>query len=259
MGVLLFQRSTRRFTLTSHGETLFQQLQPVALELRQAVGQTQQEQSSPMGQIRMTAPLDMGTLLLAEPLGAFQSQYPAIQLTLEFTDRLVDLIGERFDLALRAGRLPDSSLKAKVVGETCFGLFASKQYLQQNSKIKNPGDLLKHRGLVFTGRARMGGWTLQSGPLKQPITFASTTHSSSLPFLLQMTAIGSGVSILPTYLMGCGNHSKILARVLPDWVSGREPVSLVYPPYRKLPIRLELLIQHLQKALEKPLRSRHGL
>lgn len=246
--VLLFQRSTRRFELTSQGETLFKSIQPIALELRRVVTETQHQQSAPMGKIRMTAPFDMGSYLLPKIISDFESKYPDIELNLDLSDRIVDLIGERFDLAIRAGKLPDSNLKARYVGNSQFSLFASTQYLKKNEKIGNPQDLMAHRGLVFSGRASQVSWTLQSGPLKQKLQFGHVTASTSLSLLLEMAKSGNGIAILPSYITSDEVRSKRLVSVLPDWTSGTDPIYLVYPPYKRLPKNLELLVEHLMKT-----------
>lgn len=249
LGLLLFQRSTRRFELTSQGEILFKNLQPLALELRRIVSECQNQQTQPKGRIRMTAPFDMGSQLLPKAISEFEAKFPDVELDLDLSDRIVDLIGERFDLAIRAGKLPDSNLKARYIGNTQFSLFASPAYMKKNSPVINPKDLLKHRGLLFSGRASQTAWTFQSGPLKQKLQFGHVTASTSLSLLLEMAKYGNGIAILPYYITLDELKRNQLIQVLPDWTSGPDPVYLVYPPYKKLPKRLELLIEHLLKAL----------
>lgn len=250
LGLLLFQRSTRRFELTSQGETLFRDLAPLALELRRTVSEAMSSNQTVKGRLRMTAPFDMGSQLLPAILSDFETQHPEVELELIFTDRIVDLIGERFDLALRAGKMPDSNLKAKLVGQSEFRLFASPNYLKENTPVRSPKDLLNHRGLVFSGRASVHQWTFSSGPLKQRLIFGRATQSTSLALLTEMACRGRGISVLPTYLVA--NKVKVgeLDPVLPDWSSGKDPIYLVYPPYRQLPKRLEVLIRHLWTSLE---------
>jgi DNA-binding transcriptional LysR family regulator len=249
LGVLLFQRSTRRFELTSQGEILFKSLQPLTLELRRIISESQNQQTQPTGKIRMTAPLDMGSFLLPKLISDFEKSYPDVQLDLDLSDRIVDLIGERFDLAIRAGKLPDSNLKAKLVGSTQFALFASPGYLKKHGKIGNPKDLLAHRGLVFSGRASQTSWTFQSGPLKQKLQFRHMTASTSLALLLELACRGNGIATLPYYMTTHFISNKTLIHVLPDWSSGPDPVYLVFPPYKKLPKRLELLVDHIWTEL----------
>ncbi len=155
----LLQRTTRSVTLTPAGEALFEKAAP-ALELlstaERVLGELGQE---PQGPLRVSAPLNVAEHLLGPLLPRFLKEYPKVVLTLDASDRSVDLVAEGFDVVVRAGPLADSSLQVRQLGVGTSGVFASPGYLAAHGTPKHPRDLTSH-AVIFSGSARGRAWRL---------------------------------------------------------------------------------------------------
>jgi DNA-binding transcriptional LysR family regulator len=204
----------------------------------------------PKGLVRLTAPVEIGTHVLAPALAEFANLYPGIQLDLVLEDAVLDLIGEKIDLAIRGGRLRDSSLIAKKVGTSNFRLYAGIEYLEKRPTIKTPKDLLHHRIIHFTGRGSTGKWLLVKGSQKQTVKIENPISVNSISLVSGLIERNAGVALLPHFLGEKGVQSGRLKEVLPGWGSEISSIYLVYPETKHLPLRTRLLIDFLVRKMD---------
>lgn len=249
LGVVLIQRTTRRFHLTPAGEKYYQTCARVLEELTELERETTETQKVPRGLVKFTAPVEMGSYFLPGLLREFSQKYPEIQFECHFTDRIVDFVEEGFDLALRAGRLPDSTLIAKKLGAGFGVLVAAPDYLRKHSKIQQPKDLPKHCCIQFLATSELAAWNLISNQKRENLIIKNSHRCTSLSSILALTKTGLGIGLLPQFLVDEALTTGELERVLPEWKSPPSNYYLVYSSQKHLPLRVRLLFDFLAERV----------
>lgn len=249
LGVSLITRTTRRLRLTEAGERYFNAIVRSLGELQLAGSEAVEEQAKPGGLLRITAPAELGKVIARPLIDRFIREHPQVNVELAFTDRIVDLVRENFDLAFRAGQLEDSNLKAKRLGISEFQCFASPAYLRRQGVPAKPQDLaLEHDALVFTTLTPDGVWELRQGEREANIAVRARIRANDLVALRELATAGYGIALLPDYFAEPEVRSGRLVRVLPQWFAERAPLHLVYPPLRYMPPKVRAFIDHVAKA-----------
>jgi len=231
LGVTLLQRTTRRLHLTEAGEGYFRRCMTALEELHAAESELESERSETKGVLRLTVPVELGRSALPPVLDVLMKRHPAIKIDLIITNRLVDLVAENIDVAVRAGPLKDSGLIAKrfVLGQ--FGLWASPSYLKNNSVPRNPDDLKEHdclRFAPFTGRKLQ----LTNGRERAQIALAGRITADDFEALRALAVLGWGIALLPSFLCAEEAKERKLVSVLPNWRGDSVSISVVYPAQR---------------------------
>lgn len=248
LGARLIQRTTRRHTLTSQGERYLADCQEAFGLLRRSEDCIHDETSALRGEVRLTAPTGLGLGALADIFNRFAAANPDVQLSVSYLDRMVDLVGERFDLAVRVGELPDSSLRARRVGAYRKGLYASPEVALEIGNIDHPDALRGRSAVVYSGHARPGTWTLQSGDASATVDVSRRLASNSGRALALAAASGLGVAYLPVFHTCDLEREGRLVRVLGCW-GGEIPVHVVFPTQQHLPLRVRALIDFVAAEL----------
>ena len=231
LGVTLLQRTTRRLHLTEAGEGYFRRCMTALEELHAAENELAIERSETKGVLRLTAPVELGRSALPPVLDVLMKRHPAIKIDLIITNRLVDLVVENIDVAVRAGPLKNSGLIAKrfVLGQ--FGLWASPSYLKNNSVPRNPDELKEHdclRFAPFTGRKLQ----LTNGRERAQIALAGRITADDFEALRALAVLGWGIALLPSFLCAEEAKERKLVSVLPNWRGDSVSISVVYPAQR---------------------------
>ena len=231
LGVTLLQRTTRRLHLTEAGEGYFRRCMTALEELHAAENELAIERGETKGVLRLTAPVELGRSALPPVLDVLMKRHPAIKIDLIITNRLVDLVVENIDVAVRAGPLKDSGLIARrfVLGQ--FGLWASPSYLKNNSVPRNPNELKEHDCLQFapfTGRRLQ----LTNGRERAQIALAGRITADDFEALRALAVLGWGIALLPSFLCAEEAKERKLVSVLPNWRGDSVSISVVYPAQR---------------------------
>ncbi|MBZ4333841.1 LysR family transcriptional regulator [Corallococcus interemptor] len=246
VGAQLLQRTTRTLHLTEVGRAYYAHCERIVAEAEAAELAVTRMQAGPQGLLRVTTPLSVH--FLAPLVARFMEQYPDVQVELLCTDRAVDLMEEGFDLAVRAGRLPDSSLMARRLGDIEWLVVASPGYLQARGAPKTPSDLAKHDCLFFGKSVQGNVWTLHAGGRSVDVKVSGRLVVNEPDMLRAVTTLGAGVALIPGQQCIEDLASGRLQRVLPDWSSTGAPVHAVYPPTRhhvpKVMAFVEVLREH---------------
>lgn len=248
LGITLLQRTTRKLHLTEAGTAYYHHASVglgYMLEAEAAVDEARQQ---PQGRLKVTAPADLGDNLLAGLIEHTQRELPALEVELLLTDRYLDLVAEGIDAAIRTGDLRDSSLVAKSLGTVRWGIFASRDYLQQAPLLEEPQHLHAHQCLQFTPMGR-DAWDLSNGHSHITIPLAGRSLANSIGVVRAMALNGQGVALLPTFICKPELITGDLVRVLPDWHGRADPVHLVYPRQRFMPPKLRAFIDLAQAEL----------
>lgn len=259
LGVRLLQRTTRQLRLTEAGQEYYERVAGALAALDEARAVVTETRDAPTGLVRLAAPAEYGAWVLAPVLAQFLATHGGIRLEVSLTNRDVDLVRDGFDLALRVGRLHDSSLIVRTIGAIDRGLYATPSYLARRGTPGAVSELATHDFIV----SRVGG----SGPrlrLHGPsgvetVLVSGPVVTDDLTFVQEAVRLSMGIGLLPT--AGCATHLG-LVRVLPEYSEPGLSYSLVYPSARYLPQRVALLrdvlLEELQARIRNPFKSCEG-
>ena len=250
LGVRLLQRTTRKLQLTDAGRVYHQRVRGAVAGIHEATVDVADLGNEPRGLVRLTAPHE-ASQFLPEILAPFVKRYPGVQIELSLTGRYVDLVQEGFDLAVRAGRLVDSSLIARKIGDSDAALFAAPSYLRRRKRPASFADLANHDFVVHGGVR--GRTTLRmvgpAGP--ESVEVSGPLAADELAFVLKAATIGVGIAILPEMLGADAVARGRLARVLPEYHLSGGGLFIVLPSTTNLPARVALLRDFLTDEIKR--------
>ena len=239
LGVQLFSRTTRRVALTTAGAALLSKVAPAVQALEEAVGSLPEREAEPSGELRLTAPNDIGTIVLPALCAGFALRYPAVRLDVHLTNRFVDLVAEGLDAALRISvrRLSDSSLVARKLSELETHIYAAPTYLARKGTPRGPEDAPQHTWVSLRGES----------PLSSLSTLAAepSMMSDDVLFLREAVISGLGLGALPTFLARDALGDGRLVRVLPRHAVRVGALYFVHPPATHLSRKLMALRDYL--------------
>ncbi|MEM7727921.1 MAG: LysR family transcriptional regulator [Pseudomonadota bacterium] len=256
LGVRLFNRSTREVNLTPAGETYYThatQLIEAALEAERCVSEAG---GVPKGVLRVTAPVAFARLHIAPTLSSFIRDYPDVQLVLDATDSIVNLVEDRIDIAIRMGDLASSSLIARKFAPHRRVVCASPDYLGEHGEPATPQDLAQHRCLDFDFSDGVTDWLFRRGDETLSLPISGPVRANNSEVLREAAISGAGLIMMPTWLVGEDVEVGRLRRVLPDWECGHgsteSTIQAVYLPNRRGSPKVRAFIDHLAQSFGSP-------
>jgi len=249
LGVRLLQRTTRRLSLTEAGRDFYRRAQPAILGLEEAGASASSSRVEPRGTVRLTAPVELGLVALPELVVEFVRRYPKVHVSVSLTPRVVDLVAEGFDMAIRAGKLEDSSLVARKLVSTELALFAAPSYLERRGRPKTLADLARHDCVVFRARSGRNAWTFTGPRGEESVEVTGPVETDAMFFLAEAATGGAGIALLPAEIAGPAVRRKRLERVLPEYVHRGAVYHLVMPSTRLLPTHVVLFRDFLAERL----------
>ena len=246
LGVQLLRRTTRVLNLTETGKSFYEHGKRILADLDEAEAAVQQAHGELRGTLRLALPLSFGVRHMCAPIATFCKQHPGVRFDLDLNDRRVDLIEDNFDLALRIGRLSDSSLIARRLFDARAVVCASPHYLNIHGTPEVPDDLRGHRCLTYSNASEPDRWTyLDRSGQARSIKVENTMAASSGDFLCNAAAHGLGLIIQPTFIASEAVRRGNLVPVLNDYEWPISPAYAVYPPTRHLSFRVRAFIDFL--------------
>lgn len=248
LGERLLQRTTRKLSLTEFGHSFLAHARRMDEEVQSALALAQHRQEAPSGRLRLTVPTDIESLGLTSVLAEYLQRYPQVSLEIDMSARMVDLIGENFDLAIRAGSLPDDAhLAARRLVQQPFRLYASQDYLARHGTPQTPDDLMQHTALALVARTREPmAWHLTSEQGTWRGLPAARVLANAPHFLHRMVQAGLGIACLPSFIAESGTDQPPLQGVLPQWCSPASAVWAVFPGRRLMPAKTRALLDLLE-------------
>ncbi len=232
LGVKLLRRTTRKLSLTEAGETYYERTRDIVRSVEEANLAVTEERAAPSGILRITLPAGIARLHVAPAVAAFQMQYPAVRVVMRVTDRMVDIIDEGLDVAIRVGRLEDSSLIARKVGEARRLVCASPSYLKRMGKPQRPGDLTNHAALTFRSHPGTNLWRFRKGNKTIEVRATGPFFVDDGETLIAAACAGIGLILVPEWLLGeeisNGRLVEVLKGYSPD--PAVTPLHAVYAP-----------------------------
>jgi DNA-binding transcriptional LysR family regulator len=250
LGVTLLQRTTRKLRATQAGEAYYQRSLRALEELQAAENELETGRAEPQGLLRLTAPVEIGHSLLPALVHAYLKDHPRMKVELVVTNRVLDLIVDGIDLAIRAGPLKDSSLIAKRFDLGYFGLWASPDYLAKHAAPRHPKELAQHNYLR-SSRFKDNGFPLTNGKENFSPTISGQLIADDFETLRSLAVLGEGIAFLPSFLCAEEAKQRELVRVLPQWRGDKVTLSLVYPAQQFVPAKVRAFIAVAEELLKK--------
>jgi len=230
IGVRLLQRTTRRSSLSDEGREYYERCKRVLAAVDEADTSMSARRSEPHGRLRITAPATYGRMHVAPIVNAFIAKYPAVEVDLLLLDRVVDLIEEGLDAAVRIGELPDSTLVARALGETRRVVCAAPAYLRRAGIPKTPAELQAHRCIVFSGLAAANEWAF--GAKRQRVAVRPVLRTNQVDAALDACIRGLGCGQFLSYQVEAALREGRLKRLLKEYEPPPLPIHIVYPHAR---------------------------
>ena len=247
LGARLFHRSTRGVSPTEVGAAYYDKCKVIARELDEADNLVALMQSRVQGTLRISTSVAFGRRVLTPLVLRFMQQHPGLQVDLSFEDRYVNVVEQGIDLAIRMGRLADSSLGARWLGVNPWVLVAAKAYLAQHGTPRRPADLGAHAALIYSSVQGDERWHFTgsdgaavSVPVKGPL------RSNNLSALLAAARAGMGLAILPWYVAHDSVQSGAVLPLLERWSLPAQEVHAVFPSPRLVPTKVSGFVDWLQ-------------
>ncbi|ADU72620.1 LysR family transcriptional regulator [Pantoea sp. At-9b] len=246
LGVRLFNRSTRNVSLTAEGVVLLARCQHILEQLREAEAELTSTVEQPAGKLRVSLPV-IGYRLLLPLLPAFTQRYPDIELELDFSDRLVNIIDEGFDVAIRSGEIADSRLTAKTLGNFNFVLCASPAYLDAHGAPASPEELSNHKCVLFRFPATglIQPWELREMRITGDFNPASVLTANNIEAVIRISTSGLGISYVPDFVVREAFNQGELKEVLAGSCIKQGTFSALWPTSRYLSPRIRCFIDFM--------------
>lgn len=245
LGVPLLIRTTRSLKITEVGRTYLQHGQAIAAELEKAESIATNLTSIPQGTLKITAATDFGNRFLGPIVSDFLKIHPRVKFDVVLTERVVDLIDEGFDLAIRMGELGSSSLLARKIGSLNLQLYASPAYLKARGEPKAFAELSKHECILFTGEEDFDQWALKGPKGERSVEVSGNIASNNMALIRDFAISGCGIALMPYFLCKDEVANGRLKVVLPDWVNASGPIHVVYPGQRYMLPKVRAFVDHL--------------
>lgn len=255
LGERLLTRTTRQLSITEFGERILDHARRLLEEAEAAHALAQHRQAAPRGSLRVSMPPDFIDPALSPLIQGFAESHPEVSLEIDLSARRVDLVAERFDLAIRvAQRLPDdATLVARRLGDHGNALYASPGYLDRAGRPRVPAELLELVGLrMIASGGEAQPWRLEHGAERWEGLPQGTVSANSMGLLRDLAALGTGVAALSERIALPLVAQGILERVLPDWRLPTMTVWAVTPGRRLLPTRVTAFITMLAESFAAP-------
>ena len=240
LGVRLINRTTRRVSATDAGQAFHDRCSRIIEDLDDAELAVSQLNRTPAGTLRLNVPVSFGIRYLAPAVSAFMMKYPDLRVDMRMNDRVVNIVDEGFDLAVRIGRLADSSLIARRLAPISLLLCASPRYLEQRGRPQTPADLKDHECLLYQYLSTGNTWHLGD----EAVRVSGRLLSDNGHTLAAAAVAGVGLALLPDFLIWESVRSGELEVVLPDH-SGQLSVWAVYPHSRHLSAKVRMFIDFM--------------
>lgn len=250
LDVRLFQRSTRSIRLTEEGRLFHERCRRILDDLDDAQASLARTMERPRGRLRVSMPI-VGYHLLLPILPDFLARCPEVELDLDFNDRIVDLIDEGVDVAVRSGDLPDSRLTTRALRPFQLVLCAAPSYLERHGVPRCPRDLDRHLGIRFRypNSGKLQDWPLTLAQGEPDLRVRTVLTCNNMEALRGATVSGLGIGCMPDFLAREPLASGALRRVLDDWIDGPAQFRVLWPSNRHLSPKVRVFVDFLSDRL----------
>jgi len=245
LGVRLLNRTTRRLSLTEAGNDYYARATQIMVLIEDAEGSVTKDVSQPHGTLRITTPAAFGTRHLDRAIAEYVKRYPGVDVDLSTSERMVDLIDEGFDLAVRVAKNIAPGLVARRLTRARMACCASPAYLKKHGSPKTPKELASHNCLLYSNLPQRSNWSFRRKSVEDSVRVSGNLCSNNGDVLLNAALEGLGVIYEPTFVAYEALSQKRLVRVLPDWQTDEMSVFAVYPSRKFLPRKVRTFIDFI--------------
>jgi DNA-binding transcriptional LysR family regulator len=246
LGVRLLVRNTRKLAVTDLGYEFYERASRILAEVAEAEQAMSSRRSHPRGLLRVSAPLSFGMVHLSPLVGGFLSSNPEVSIDLELSDRVVDVVGEGYDMALRIGTLADSTLIAQKLAEVRMVACCSPVYRDTRRLPATPADLVRHPCLLYGEEAR-NGWRFEVEGAVRNIEVHGPLRANNGEVLRDAAMAGVGIALLPEFIVAGALAGGRLIEVLERFVSPPLTLYAVYPQHRQSSVTIRAFTQFLRE------------
>ena len=254
LGVRLLHRTTRKLSLTPEGDTFVGRCRSVLFELQDAEDDVSHRSAQARGTLRVNVPVSYGISHLSKLWSGFMRAHPEVELDVTLSDRLVDLVEEGYDLAVRIGKLETSTMVSRKLSSTRLRLCASAGYIQQHGKPTTPAELSHHRVLAYSLLSSGDVWTFghrDDAAQHVSVRVAPVMRSNNGDTCRDAALGDQGIILQPDFLVGEAILAGQLIELMPEWRGGELGIHAVYPSRRYLSAKVRLLVDYLVECLQQ--------
>jgi DNA-binding transcriptional LysR family regulator len=242
LGVRLLQRTTRSVTLTDVGARYLARARRILADVEEAESSAEGERTKPGGRLVVSAPNGFGRLHVSPVVSAYLERYPEVSVDLRLSDRMINLVEEGVDLAVRIGHLPDSTLVARHVGEMRRIVVASKEYLKRRGEPKSPEAIASHDTIQFGAMTAEPEWRFASDGREIRVASAPRLATNSADAAIQYAEAGGGLTRVLAYQAAQSLKAGRLKIVLAAFEQPALPIHVVYPTSRLLSAKVRTFV-----------------
>ncbi|MBS7807792.1 LysR family transcriptional regulator [Variovorax sp. PCZ-1] len=251
LGVRLMNRTTRRLSLTDEGHAFLAHCKETLSLIEDAEEEIQSKRNNATGLVRINAPVSFGILHLAPLWGKFTQLYPQVKLDVTLSDRVVDLVDEGFDIAIRVARLPSSTLISRKLASTSLVVCASPKYLKGKSKPSHPRDLKDHSIISYSYLATGDEWVFQGPEGEIRVKTQPQIHTNNGDTCRSVALTHQGIIMQPNFIVSRDIQNGDLVELLPQFKSAELGIYAVYPSRKLVSKRIRVLVDFLVKEFEQ--------
>jgi DNA-binding transcriptional LysR family regulator len=257
LGTRLLHRTTRRVSLTTDGELFLTRARDLLQQWQEATDEVSHRTLQARGTLRLNVPFSYGVMYLAPLWPVFMQAHPEVSLDVTLSDRVVDLVDEGFDMAVRIGQLPSSSLVTRRFASMRLKLCAAPVYIKTHGRPEEPADLAQHRVLAYSLLSTGDAWSLSSKSepdRREVVAVNPVMRSNNGDTCTQAAMAGQGIVLQPDFMVHKHLSDGALVELLPAWQADVFGIYAVYPSRRYLPAKVRLMIDFLVDRLSMPSR-----
>jgi DNA-binding transcriptional LysR family regulator len=242
----LLNRTTRRVSLTESGRGFYERAVQVLADLEEAEREASRAAVVPRGTIKLTTSINFGVRHVAPAIAAFLGAHAGVRFDVSLSDRVVDLVEEGFDLAVRIGAPGSENLVARKLGETRLVPCAAPRYLQAHGAPRVPEDLAQHNCFTYEYVTPRNLWRFHDAAANErAVRVSGSLHSNNGDLLAEAAAQGAGIVFEPAFIVGPEVRAGRLVPLLQDFVAPRMPIYAVYPSRKHLSAKVRLFVDFL--------------
>ncbi|HND79827.1 MAG TPA: LysR family transcriptional regulator [Accumulibacter sp.] len=249
LGARLLERTTRSLSLTEIGREFFERAVGILASVEDAERAVQKAQGEPRGVLKLTCGVEFGMIAVSGWISDYLARHPQVRVDADFTGRLVDIVHEGFDLAIRVGPLADSTLTARRLGELRYGLYAAPSYLARRTAPAGPEGLASHETLAFSSGSHQVTWALLRGQQVERVTVQPRLKANNVFAVCDAEVAGLGIAQLPVLVADAAVRTGQLHGVLMDWSLPTVPVHAVFASARYLTPKVRAFIDLSVEAM----------
>jgi DNA-binding transcriptional LysR family regulator len=245
LGVRLLNRTTRRLSVTEIGQAFHQRCVRILADIEEAERAAADLHAEPRGTLRVNAPMSFGMMHIAPAIADFLGRYPGLDIDMDLNDRFVDLVDEGYDVAVRVGRLRDSSLVARRLAPSRRVVVGSPVYFRKHGRPQHPDELAEHNCLIYTNAPLAEQWQFRVDGEARSVRVSGCLRVNNGEVLREAAIAGQGLTVLPTFIVGDALSHGQLDAVLTDCVVSESAVHAVYPHSRHLSPKVRAFVDFL--------------